>query len=177
MHFTAEPSDVLLTLAQVAVAFAGFASVVAVFQVRWTRDETPFDLFRFWVMLAFSLETLLFALLPFLLHFLGLSASAMWRVSSALLALVVVANAVVIRRLIRRRVPTVVDSLSPALSVGAQVTYSITVSAQLANIVGVLGGPGFGFYLLGLLLVLFGAGVNFVRLVWVASSQMNRPAA
>ena len=62
MPFNPEPSDVLLTLAEVAVAFAGFASIVAVFQVRWTRNEMPFDLFRFWVMLAFSLATLLFAL-------------------------------------------------------------------------------------------------------------------
>jgi hypothetical protein len=61
--------------------------------------------------------------------------------------------------------------------VGANVTYAVTVFGQIANLVGVPGGPGFGFYLLGLLLLLVGAGVNFVRLVWVASSELNRPAA
>ena len=47
----------------------------------------PFDLFRFWVMLAFSLATLLFALLPFLLSFLGAAESTVWRVSSGTLGL------------------------------------------------------------------------------------------
>lgn len=177
MAFTAEPSDVLLTLAEVAVAFAGFASVVAIFQARWTRSETPFDLFRFWVMLAFSLATLVFALLPFLLHFLGLPDSTMWRLSSALLGLFVLGNALFISRLIRRRVPAVVSSLTTSLSVSANATYTAALAAQVTNLVGVFGGPGFGLYLLGLFLVLFGAGVNFVRLVWVASSQLNGPAA
>ena len=35
MPFSADPSDVLLTLAEVAVTFAGFASVVAIFQAQW----------------------------------------------------------------------------------------------------------------------------------------------
>jgi hypothetical protein len=59
LPFTAEPSEVLPTLAEVAVAFAGFASIVAIFQARWSCKETSFDLFRFGVMLAFSLATLL----------------------------------------------------------------------------------------------------------------------
>jgi glucan phosphoethanolaminetransferase (alkaline phosphatase superfamily) len=177
LPFAAEPSDVLLTLAEVAVAFAGFASIVAIFQVRWTREDVPFDLFRFWVMLAFSLATLLFALLPFLLHFLGLSDDATWRSCSALLALFVVANGVFIGNLVRRRVPTVVSSLTRSLNIGANTTYAVTLISQITNLLGVLGRPGFGLYLLGLLLILVGAGVNFVRLVWVASSQLNRPAA
>lgn len=40
-----------------------------------------------------------------------------------------------------------------------------------------MGGPGFGLYLLGLLMVLLGAGVNFVRLVWVGTSGAGPPAA
>jgi hypothetical protein len=177
VSFTAEPSDVLLTLAEVAVAFAGFASIVAVFQAHWTRNDTRFDLFRFWVMLAFSLAALVFSLLPFLPHFLGLSEATTWRSSSALLALFVVVNGVFIARLIRLRVPLVVSSLTRSLSLGANATYAVTLAAQIANICGLLGGPGFGLYLLGLLLLLVGAGVNFVRLVWVASSQLNSPAA
>lgn len=172
MSFTADPSDVLLTLAEVAVAFAGFASVVAIFQARWTRTETPFDLFRFWIMLAFSLATLFFALMPLCLHFLGLGDAAVWRTSSLLLALFVVGNGLLIRRLIRRGVQAVVSSLTPALSVGANVTYAITLVAQVSNALGLLGGPDFGLYLLGLLMLLLGAAVNFARLVWVGSSSL-----
>ena len=40
----------------------------------------------------------------------------------------------------------------------------------------VVGGPGFGLYLLGLFMLLLGAGVNFTRLVWVGSSHSAPPA-
>ena len=136
----------------------------------------PFDLFRFWVMLSFSLATLSFALLPFPLYFLGLSDATVWRVSSLLLASFTVANAVVIGRLIRRRVPAVVSSLEPGISVAAQLTYAITLVTQVANLLGFLGGPRFGLYLVGLLMVLIGAGVNFVRLVWLGTSRLGPPA-
>ncbi len=39
MPFSADPTDVLLTLAEVSVTFAGFASVVAIFQVRFTAER------------------------------------------------------------------------------------------------------------------------------------------
>jgi hypothetical protein len=159
------------------VSFAGFASVVAIFQARWSQRTTPFDLFRFWVMLAFSLATLLFALIPFALHFLGLGEAAVWRTSSALLALFVIGNAAFIVSLVRRRVPSVVSSLTPWISVFANVTYAVSIGAQLANVFGLLGGPTFGLYFLGLLILLLGAGVNFAPLVWVGSAELVPPGA
>lgn len=173
MSLAADPSDVLLTLAEVAVAFAGFASVVAIFQARWRGDTVPFDLFRFWVMLAFSLALLFFAALPIVLHFLGLSDATVWRASSALLAAFVVGNAAWIASLIRRGVETVVSSLTPRISAAAQVTYVISLVAQASNVAGLFGGPGFGLYLVGLTMLMVGAGVNFVRLVWVASVELG----
>ncbi|MGH0029325.1 MAG: hypothetical protein ACQGVC_06020 [Myxococcota bacterium] len=170
---SAQPSDVLFTLAEVAVAFAGFASIVAVFQVRLTPAGTPFDLFRFWVMLAFSLATLLFSLVPFLLHFLGLDDAAVWRVSSVLLGAFVLGNGAFVARLIVKRVPNVVSSLDPAISIVANLTYLVALLAQAANVLGAWGGPGFGLYLLGLLMILLGAAVNFVRLVWVGTAGLR----
>ena len=73
MAFTADASEVLLTLAEISVAFAGFSSIVATFQKRSGDDGTQFDHFRFWIMLEFSLASLLFSMLPFALYFAGLS--------------------------------------------------------------------------------------------------------
>ena len=172
----AEPSDVLFLLAEVAVAFAGFAGVVAIFQARLSQDAPSFDLFRFWVMLASSLSLLGFSLLPLVFHFLGSSQSAVWRLSSLVLAVFTVANAIFIVRLIRSRVEAVVASLDPAITVAANVTYAITLITQIANVFGALGGPRFGLYLVGLLMVLLGAAVNFARLVWVGTSRLRPPA-
>ena len=174
---TANPSDILLTVAEIAVAFAGFASIVAIFQARWTQDDAPFDLFRFWVMLAFSLAALLFALIPFPLHFLGVAPSEVWRASSLLLACFVVANTLFVGRLYWRGVAAVVTSLNPVIAVFAYAIYAVILIAQIANAAGLLGGPGFGLYLLGLLLILFSAALNFVRLVWVGRDRLGPPPA
>jgi len=172
---TANPADVLLTLAEIAIAFVGFASVVAIFEARWSQAEAPFDLFRFWVMLAFGLAGLLFSLLPLLLLFLGLSPAWVWRLSSLALAVFVVGNGAFIVRLYRRRVAAVVASLDPWLSAFANLSYALNLLAQLANVAGRLGGPGFGLYLFGLLMILLGAAVNFARLVWVGSASFGSP--
>jgi len=176
MPIGADPSDVLLTLTEVAVAFAGFSSIVAIFQTRWSGEDAPFDVFRFWVMLVFGLALLFFSLLPFAFHFLGVSESGVWRSSSLCLAIFVVANALFISRLRRRGVRAVVASLDPIVSAFAAATYLINLGAQLANAAGTLGGPGFGLYLVGLLMLLIGAAANFVRLVWVGRSRFGQSA-
>ena len=90
-----------------------------------------------------------------------------------LLALFVIGQTAFIQRLIGRREPSVVSSLSRWITVIAGLIYAITLFSQVTNALGYLGGPRFGLYLIGLLLLLFGAGVNFVRLVWVGSSRFG----
>lgn len=172
MQIAVDPSDVLLTFAEVAVAFAGFSSVVAIFQ-KGTADGAPFDVFRFWIMLEFSLAALFFALLPFPLHFLGLADAVVWSCASGALLVFILAHGAFVSRLIRRGEPRVVSSLTRGLSRGANAVYLLVVVSQALNGVGVLG-PAFGPYLLGLFLLLFGASVNFVRLVWVGNPPLTR---
>ena len=166
-------SDVLLTFAEIAVAFAGFSSVVAIFQKQSADRGAGFDLFRFWIMLEFSLAALFFALLPFPLHFLGLSAPVVWSCASGALLVFIVAHASFTSYLIRRGEPRVVSSLTRGLSRAAKTVYLVIVLAQALNLAGVPG-RGFGLYLLGLFLLLFGAAVNFVRLVWVGNEPLTR---
>jgi hypothetical protein len=173
MELVADTTEVLLTLAEISVAFAGFSSVVAIFQQTASPDGDAFDLFRFWVMLEFSLAALFFSLLPLLLHFLGLSDAAVWSVSGAALIAFLVGHGVFTRRLIRRGQPQVVASLTRGLSISGGVVFLTIVVSQALNLAGVLG-RSFGPYLLGLLLLLLGAGVNFVRLVWVGNRPLLR---
>ena len=64
-------SDVLQIIAEVGAAYAGFGSVVVVFQHRDRRQWSPGDLARFRGLLRLSLGAVLFALLPLALFHMG----------------------------------------------------------------------------------------------------------
>lgn len=85
----AEEADLLRTIAQISIAFAGFAGVVAAFGTFRLAPEVT--AFRVRMMVKIALATLLFSLLPFLPVEFGLSESDGWRVSAPLFALGMVA--------------------------------------------------------------------------------------
>jgi len=159
-----DPSDVLLAFAEISVAFAGFSSVVAIFQRGRDAGGAGFDLFRFWVMLEHSLAALFFCVLPFPLHFLGVGDAALWASGSVALIAFALGHVAVSRTLARRGEVSVVTSLTRSLTALASVVYAVLVIAQVANLAA---GASFGPYLLGVALLLLGSGVNFVRLLWV----------
>jgi hypothetical protein len=79
-------SDALTTIAEVAVALVGFSGLVAALLGRAAGTWDTRDVAAFWQIIGFSAAALLFALLPFPLHFLGLSEAAVWLWLSAVLA-------------------------------------------------------------------------------------------
>lgn len=80
----ARVDDFLYTVAEVAVAFAGFAGLVTVLTRRLAGSQREFDIVRFRDMLLLSLITGAFALLPTLPASFGADEEITWRVSSAL---------------------------------------------------------------------------------------------
>ncbi len=78
-------AEYLFVSAEIAAAFVGFASVVAILGQRSGRDDASLDTFRVRVMIEAGLLTVFAALLPVLLHRTGFGES-IWRVSSALTA-------------------------------------------------------------------------------------------
>jgi len=83
-------SDVLLTIAEVAVAFAGFASLVGVLGQRTSADDPRVIGVRMRGMLLSSLMVVTFSLFPILLAGYGASPDVLWMGSSlALLAVTV----------------------------------------------------------------------------------------
>lgn len=91
--------DLLLVIAQLSVAFAGFASLAGALNDRTYREETRVDAGRLINMLVISLSTAMFAVIPFIPTLFGFSETVVWR-SSAVAAfgtLVVFAPGVMMR--------------------------------------------------------------------------------
>jgi hypothetical protein len=85
----AEHADLLRTIAQISIAFAGFSGVIAAFGRFHLAPEAT--VFRVRMMVVAALVTLLYSLLPFLPTALGLSESYSWRISAALMGIGLVA--------------------------------------------------------------------------------------
>lgn len=79
-------TDSLHLVAELAVAFAGFASLVAVIGRRQGRDDPHWDAARLGSMLETSLLVIAFSLLPLLPFKAGLSVEFSWRISAGVFA-------------------------------------------------------------------------------------------
>ncbi len=154
-----QDSDLLLTIAEVAVAFAGFASLVSILGQRSSQDDLRVSSVRMRAMVLYSLLVVAFSLSPFVFNRYGLQDETVWRVSSALFAIAVVAVEVwLIRQVIRlhalsKRSRPVLVIVIPTLSVA-----SVTL---LANATIVPSSLTAAVYLTGLGLLLFLAGLVF----------------
>jgi uncharacterized membrane protein len=84
-------SDVLLTIAEISVAFAAFTPLITVFQRRGGYHWGEADAWRFWKIIAYSFCILFLALFPIALDWLDLPDRLLWGVSSATLAVLLVA--------------------------------------------------------------------------------------
>jgi hypothetical protein len=79
-----EPADVLTTVAQLAVAFAGFSGIVAAMRRREEGGLFVEDGIRTDILIGSSFSTMGFALLPFAVWEVAGSAGVVWVVSSAI---------------------------------------------------------------------------------------------
>ncbi len=156
-------TDALLTIAEVAVAFAGFASVVTAFRRRDDGSWSPPDVVRFQLMIAASLSAVLFALLPFAFAFFDVAEAKIWSASSAILAAyLLLLSALVVRRAVRL---TTMGALSPFVSWPFLAGDAAVLALLALNAAGAGPRPGLGPYFLGLLYLLILSGVSFARLM------------
>src|SRR5262245_36527333 len=84
--------EALLTLAQIALGFAGFTSIIVTFKHDTRETWSPIDAFRTARMLSASLAALFFALLPEALLSLDLPGATTWRIGSVLMLVYFVAS-------------------------------------------------------------------------------------
>jgi hypothetical protein len=157
-------ADLLQTVAEVSVAFAGFTGVVLAFGRRADRPWSPMDVYRFRVLLGASLQALLLSLIPFLLHYAGASERTTWAASSFLVCLLLlVVTAVDLRYLgpIREQIPRA-DRL---LGVGIGVGFVFVFPVQIANVLGAFTTGSIAAYLGALIYYLAMSSLMFLRLL------------
>lgn len=155
------------TLAQFAIAQAGFASVVVV--LRRGRDQFhPADGFRVFNALVPSILAGFLALVPLGLAELGVPEARIWTWVSILFAVVVGSLSIQIFRGLQR-LPPGARAIISSLIVRAHFTIlGLTVAVCLANgTTSLLGPVQGGFYFFGILALLWVGAVAFVRLVFI----------
>lgn len=153
----------LLTTAEVAVAFAGFASVVTVFRRREHGGWVPQDVLRFQLMITASLSVVFFALLPFAIGFFGASEPGVWSYGSGALAVYLVLISVLVAR--RTLLLTTGTALNPYISWSFLASGTVVIALLALNAADVFLEREIGPYFLGLLYLLVLAGVSFARML------------
>lgn len=157
-----EGKDELLTIAEIAVGIAGFSGVIAVFMEHGNLSLA--DRLRFLAVFATAFSALLLSFVPIALQYLDLSAQAVWRSSSLIMAAWSVLGLVPYPRGLRRvREELGTSQLAPIALFG--VPAAMNFGLQLLNASSWLWEPGVVPYLLGMLVYLYTAGLFFVLLV------------
>ena len=158
-------SDVLLTIAEVAVAFAGFASLVGLLGKGSSADDPRVLGFRMRAMLLTSLLVVAFSLFPILFDRYGASQRWVWTASSLALlvvslryaywfweSLVALGRAEVLSTKFQRRViiPTLLSAL---VGLGVLLVVNVIIAAPAV-------------YLTALAVLLFQSGFAFCLIVF-----------
>lgn len=156
--------DILLTMAEVAIALAGFAGVVTAFQRRGSGSWPPGSLIRFLSMVENSLGAFAFSLIPLAFLTGDVPERTTWATCSVLLALfIAMRQFFAIRRL---RGPGG-DGGDPRIANFYYSGSAVAVTVLLLNAASLGFHRGFTGYFLGLLWISFHAAMSFFRLTYV----------
>ena len=165
------PSDALTTIAEVAVALIGFSGLAAALLGRSAGKWDPRETVSLWSIIGFGAAALLFALLPFPLHFFDLSPNVIWASLSAALGALGLAWAVAAfqapARMARRNLP-----LRFPRFVKVAATVSVLVSLLLfLNVADLAIARGPAAYILALIFALIMALLYFGLFIILATGR------
>jgi hypothetical protein len=154
-------SEFLFTVAEIAVAFAGFAGLIIAISGRQGRSEAEvqLDLVMLKNVLATSLMAIAFALIPAALLGMGVEPSVAWRGSAFLYA---VGLAVYMARAFPRQIASY-RAAGRSLPVTYQLNSGLVVVAIVSQGLCAAGVLPTSVYLPSLLFLLYVSGVSFVR--------------
>jgi hypothetical protein len=152
-----EHSDLLLTTAEVSIAFAGFASLVTLLGRRGSDQALLLDVARLRGMILTSLLALAFSLFPFLPYALGAPPESVWRVSSAALFLATGAFVWAQLMYLKRTGQSRTGSLYVNIPLGLLALTLLALNSVLG-----LGRFSAGVYLFALFTLLFVSGFLFL---------------
>ena len=130
-----EGADALGLIGEIGIGIVGFAGVVAALRAPGGRMG-PYAAMRIGVLLGMSGTVVLLALLPFALHFAGLSVGTIWAASSSATVMMIVMNFLVLRRAGMAALPAEEEDRAPGMKfvvVAYVATLTGTIALQLAN--------------------------------------------
>ena len=161
-----ENLDVLLSIAEISVAFAGFSGIITAVVGRDGSDWDQGNLSRFRLMIFSSLSAIVASLLPF--AFLLNSDNIIWVWCVGLLGVYLLGFTIYwIRTLIlaRRNLNNYVSSLVSALAILATLIQFIALAGFI--------NPDLGIYFLGVFYLFIQTCIAFIRLVTEAILKSN----
>ena len=150
-----EHDDTLLTIAEIAIALAGFASLISVIGRRSNDTARATGSLRLRLMLEVSFRNTAFALLPLPFVQVAPSDPMLWRIFSGLYLVVTTIHVAI-------RLRTGDAHTEPLLAFPSLILFGITVLASVANVLGLGGAYAFSLYLTNILLGLGSAGLMFL---------------
>ena len=155
--------DILASIAEISVAFAGFASIITALSGRRFGEMERGNLTRFQLMIYSSLSATLVALLPYLMVYNAESVD--WWLCILLLTIyLIVFLAVMIRVFI---VQVAQGLLSGGVALAVVCLGVLATFVQLLSLMSILE-PDLGIYLFGVYYLLIQSGVSFTRLITAA---------
>ena len=160
--------DALLTIAEIALVFAGFTSLIAVVRGPGRGQWRPIEWIAMWLMVGWSLAALFFSLLPVLLFHYGVSPAVLWATSSGALGLFILGFVSVMLRRLRK---TQAEVMLPRASRVFRVLVPLVFMAQLLAAVDFLVPRGPATYLLGVVALLAFAVFPFVAFLSLIASE------
>lgn len=169
--------SVLYTLAQVGVTLAGFSGLVVAFRVRGAHKWTATELRVLWFLIGDSFLVLFFSLLPIPLALAAWSRDALWGFCSALLgSWFLVGNFLAIRgdrRDHASKERVVVPVITPVFHVSIVIAFAMSVALWL-SVFNFAVPRGQAIYVLGLIILLIFAAVEFLFFIGLMSQQGHR---
>jgi len=166
-----ESASVLESIAEVAIALAGFGGIAAGLGYRAREEWSSEDRLRLIALVGLSLAVVFACFLPYVTHHLG--SAAPWRMASALYLPMPTLGVVYHVWFNRRGVPAGYSRIASWLVFAVRISSSVLLFTVA---LGYAGPREFGFYLSAVLLTLFQASLFFVRLL-LASFRSSEPAA
>ena len=164
-------TDILYTLAELAVALAGFSAVIGVLSRRKDPTDRKVNALRLQVMLETCFMVAAAALVPTLLSHFSVDSTVIWRVASAIFLCI----AIPFEFIARNRTRDMPNLTLTKINVNT-VNWSLSIGADLilvAVLLDVVGTKSEAFYLVALFLQLILAGILFVQF---ASELFTRSA-
>jgi hypothetical protein len=145
-------ASALLTVAQVAVGLAGFATILVALSGK-PHLWTPVDAFRIRNILAFSFQSIFLSLVPFLLAFFSVPESTVWRVSPLILAIATFGDVLLVLSGVYRLSRPERAVLKAAVVSSVAVILFAMGTAELLAAFAIIG-PAAGVFFLGLIVLL-----------------------